>query len=189
VRYLTARYPSLLMLRDANGHTPLHCACEHDDYQGDENGAFSYAVVRLLCKAGGWRVVQMKAGKGSWVGLPPLHIFVRNKRAALDSPVSEAADCFRLLLRLCPPAAAIRDRNGRILADWVLDEYFCRLLLRAAPALRSRHREELYDINWEARRMAMFVAYKAYTANVEPTIFARLRFEDQTLLRYVVSYL
>ena len=66
---------------------------------------------------------------------------------------------------------------------------FGRLLLLADLALKSRHLQDFRALNWEARAQAMFLAYKARAASPEPTIFARLRFEDKTLLKCVVLFL
>ncbi len=194
VRYLTARFPSLLMQRDAHGFTPLHCTCGHvDDPSDDENCVFSCAVVRLLCEAGGRKLVQMKVqsrpGRNSSQGSLALHIFMSNDSLALDSPVSDLADCFRLLLRLYPEVTARGWGKLGLYGGGHTDRYFRRLLYRTAPVLPPRLVDPFRDGNWKPRKMAMFLAYKARTANVEPTVFSRLRFEDQTLLRHVVSFL
>jgi ankyrin repeat protein len=204
VRYLTARYPTLLMQRDANGYTPLHCACAFDAYVNDgrESCAFSYAVVRLLCEALGRELVEMKVQSPPGVdvdrvydGWSALCIFVSNGYVEMGSPVSEAADCFRLLLRACPEVPDFIDICNRVIFSWyevneTTDSYFARLVLgAAAPVTDPKFQGYCQYLNWKARKMAMFLAYKAHTANVEPTVFARLRFEDQTLLRHVVSFL
>ena len=106
-------------------------------------------------------------------------------RTDLTSP---AADAFRLLLRLYPEAAGIE--SGReaddletpyqVALQYNLPTYYRRLLLRAAPHLDPA---ELHRLNWEERRLAMYVA-SAVAARTPTSLFA-----SKDLLRHVVSFL
>jgi hypothetical protein len=62
-----------------------------------------------------------------------------------------------------------------------------RLLLRAAPALDP---PALGRLNYAARRVAMFLAFRALPATVHGLpMLARLRAENKDLVRRVVSFL
>jgi hypothetical protein len=118
----------------------------------------------------------------------PLHLAVEaiEKRRGNELPI------FRLLLRVYPEAANIKDRNGKTPYDiavkkgYNMNPQVPRLLLRAAPEQRPA---KLHELNWAARRMAMFLSFSAITKCPEPTIFAKLRFENRELLKLVVSFL
>jgi hypothetical protein len=45
------------------------------------------------------------------------------------------------------------------------------------------------DLNFEARREGMFLAFRALSTTLEPTIWTQLRYEDVDLLTHVMSYL
>jgi hypothetical protein len=104
--------------------------------------------------------------------------------------VSDEGDCFRLLLRLYPAAAGIKD--GRLASPYNLavrnnlSVYFLRLLLNADPTIDPVARSNL---NYVARREGMFLAFSALSTTLEPTVWAKLRDEYKDLLRHVISYL
>jgi hypothetical protein len=64
--------------------------------------------------------------------------------------------------------------------------YFIRLLLSADPTFDPARR---YNLNYEARRHGMFLAFRALSSNLEPILWAKLRFEDIYLLENVICYL
>ncbi len=99
----------------------------------------------------------------------------------------------RWLLRLYPEAAGIEGGMGaekktpyQLAVDRNLPEYYLRLLLRAAPTLDP---VELHRLNFEQRRMAMFLAFRATAATMEAPLLARLRGESKDLVYRVVSFL
>jgi hypothetical protein len=104
--------------------------------------------------------------------------------------LSEIGDCFRYLLRLYPAAVSIEDGHGDtpydIAVECQLDPYFLRLLLAVDPSLDPVKRQ---DLNFEARRQGMFLAYRALSSNEKPIIWANLRYEDTDLLKRVISFL
>jgi ankyrin repeat protein len=191
VRLLCARYPAMMLQRDASGYTPLHRSCLTG---GD------MASTRLLCEAGGREVASaailhptnaQHIGNG---GLP-LHILIDQHPSTLKTtPLSEAADAFRLLLRLYPEAAGIEGGLGantktpyRLAVEKGLPAYYRRLLLRAAPQLDPAG---LRRLNWAERRMAMFVAFAAVAKQATaPPLLTRLRVTDKQLVKHVVSFL
>jgi hypothetical protein len=124
----------------------------------------------------------------SYSGQLPLHLFI--KRFAYIEAVSDRGDTFRLLLQLYPAAAGIKDDHSQspydiaVSKNW--DLCFIRLLLRADPTIDPLRRQIL---NYTARRQGMFLAFRALSSNIEPIIWAKLRFEDIDLLSRVISYL
>jgi len=126
-------------------------------------------------------------------GRLPLHVLIYHHASTLKTtPLSEAADAFRLLLRLYPEAAGTVGGIGathkktpyQLAVREGLPTYYHRLLLRAAPDLDPA---ELRRLNWAERRMAMFVAF----AGVAKTrlLLVKLRMANMNLLEHVVSYL
>jgi hypothetical protein len=124
-------------------------------------------------------------------GWLPLHGMVgrHGYRLREASTVSPLADAFRLLLRLYPEAVSVelggdQHKFNSFQQASDLPIYHRRLLLRAAPNLDPA---ELRRLNWEERRIAMFLAYTALSAT--PPLLARLRYENKDLVKLVVSFL
>jgi hypothetical protein len=67
-----------------------------------------------------------------------------------------------------------------------LSVYFLHLLLIADPTVDPVQR---HNLNYAARREGMFLTFRALSPTVEPTIWAKLCFEDRDLLRRVITYL
>ena len=186
VRFLCSRYPAMIHQRNATGFTPLH----------DANSLYIPAM-QILCEVGGQGQVSapiahptnVHFGLNGWL---PLHILIfRQPDPLRDSLLSKAADCFRLLLRSYPEAAGIevgvqKRKPYQLAVDKNLPPYYLRLLLRAAPDLNPA---ELHRLNYAERRMAMFLAFKARTSNIDPPFLARLRFEKMDLVQHVMSFL
>jgi hypothetical protein len=59
-------------------------------------------------------------------------------------------------------------------------------LLSADPTIDPVER---HNLNFAARRDGMFLAFRALSTNVNPTIWAKIRYEDKDLLAHVISYL
>jgi hypothetical protein len=162
---------------------------------------YSTDIVLALCEAGGREVVgapvvyPANAGEDArrhsdgWL---PLHWMANNGYILQRTPlISPLADAFRLLLRLYPEAVSVKAGRSyykktpyHLAVDKGFSAYYLRLLLRAAPHLDPA---ELYRLNWEERRVAMFLAYAALSAT--PPLLARLRYENKDLVKLVVSFL
>jgi hypothetical protein len=67
-----------------------------------------------------------------------------------------------------------------------LSAYFLRLLLAADPTIDPVRR---HDLNFEARRQGIFLAYRALSSDTEPIIWTKLRLKGRDLLQQVISYL
>ena len=108
------------------------------------------------------------------------------------TPLSQKADIFRLFLRLYPAAASTKNAEGRTPYDLAesrfIDDYFLRLLLRADMSINP---QELYQLNYQERRMALFISSgKAVFGSTDKiTIWRKLCLENMDMLRQVMSYL
>ena len=190
VRFLCTRYPQMILQKDCLGKTPLH----------DVMISKSISTVYFLCEIGGKEQFkepiahpsQASYWRNGWL---PLHLFIHNLKVSLsESLISEEADCFRMLLRCYPEAVGIMGGVGarhnktpyQLAVDKKLPPYYLRLLLRAAPNLNPA---ELHRLNYEERRMAIFLAFSAVTSDVQTLLLARLRFEKKDLVKHVISFL
>jgi hypothetical protein len=192
VQYLCCRYPAMIQQKDKCGQMPVH----------DVSSTRNYKAMLVLYEAGGIEqfttsIDHPTDATYAFNGYLPLHRFVFFKSGYLRSSsdfVSEAAGMFRWLLHLHPEAAGIEGGVGaafkktpyQLAANNRLPKYYRRLLLRAAPALNPA---ELHRLNYEQRRMAMFLAFKATTATMEVPLLIRLRGESKDLVQRVVSFL
>eukprot|EP01035_Chromulina_nebulosa_P027352 gene27352-35973_t len=108
----------------------------------------------------------------------------------LISPLSEASDVLRFLLRHYPSMATARNSEGETLYDRIPAEtvlfYARRLLLMAGAS--SLYPGVLEEMNYSARKQALLLFYSSST---EPNIFTRIRHAagDMSLMRTVISYL
>ena len=199
IRYLCSRYPEFIHQRNNDGETPFLRAI-HNRYITSRG----MLALKILCEIdGGQELVRTPIilptttdGQNSANGWLPLHIFISSgvlKKPICCSPLSAEADFFRLLLRWYPEAAGVQSGSGastktpyQLAVRRGLDPYYLRLLLRAAPTLKPA---ELHRLNYKERRMAMFMAFRAITAEPTPLLLARLRFENKDLVKHVVSFL
>ena len=190
VRFLCSRYPAMMLQRDHEGDTPLHVAICNKNIP----------AVQILCEAGGQEQIRLPVAHPTdddcnWKGWLPLHFYANwNAGSLRGSPLSKAADCFRMLLRLHPEAAGIEGGVGvrytktpyQLAVDNNLPPYYLRLLLRAAPDL---HPAALHRLNYAERRMAMFLTFKAVTSTGGLTLLAKLLRDSSGTLHDIMSFL
>jgi hypothetical protein len=138
-----------------------------------------------------WTVVKDKCTSNIYSrhsGMLPLHLLI--ERYLPIAEVSEEGDCFRLFLRLYPASAGIKDDHSRSPYEMPVahrrSTYFIRLLLAADPTIDPVRR---HDLNFAARRQGMFLAFRALSSNVEPSIWSKIRLKGRDLLQHVISYL
>jgi hypothetical protein len=121
-------------------------------------------------------------------GMLPLRLLVKHN--PFTSNISVEADCFRYLLNLYPAAASIKDGADDspydIAVEKNLDSSFIRSLLSTDPTIKTEERREL---NYAARREAMFLVFRAMNSSHQPSIWVKFRFKKLDLLQHVVSYL
>jgi ankyrin repeat protein len=184
VQYLCDQCPALIHLKNIEGNTALHILLTR-------RARFLFKCVKILCNKD-WTVVRDKCTPSGITeqhsGMLPLH-YLLDYRPSI-SEVSEEGDCFRLLLRLYPAAAGIKDGHSRSPYDMAvsndLSAYFLRLLLAADPDIEPVRR---HDLNFAARRQGMFLAFRAISSVLEPSIWSKMRLKGRDLLQHVVSYL
>jgi ankyrin repeat protein len=192
VRFLCSRYPAMVMQRNYNGQLPCHMLSTSENYR----------ATPALFEAGG--IEQFKTPIAHPTdptnilnGYLPLHCFILSHltyHGPFPLATSETADMLRLLLRLYPEAAGVhggcnsfKKTPYKMAVDRKLPDFFLRLLLRASPTLNPA---ELHRLNYEERRVAMFLAFKATSVNRQaPFLLARLRGGNEDLIRHVVSFL
>jgi hypothetical protein len=184
VQYVCDQCPALLYREDSNGYTPLHDILSIDC-------RFNFECVEILCNVDATVVRDICTPSDitdDFSGQLPLHILLYSTPKMLE--VSVEGDCFRLLLRLYPAAAGIEDNHSRspyfLAITNNLSTYFIRMLLSADPTIDPVRR---HDLNFEARRQGMFLAFSALSSNVESTIWAKMRLKGRDLLEHVISYL
>jgi hypothetical protein len=118
----------------------------------------------------------------------PLHFLL--KYSFFPSNISVEADCFRYLLNLYPDAAGIKDDQDGSPYDWAIlnhiNVYFIRLLLNADRTIDLDRRGNL---NYAARRDAMFLSFRTLSSNHEPSIWIKLRFKKLDLFKNIFSYI
>ena len=190
VNYLCFTYPSLMLQKDGHGRIPLHVAITKKNI----------IATRIMCEMGEKELFKLSIDFPNDTNYPingwlPLHLLIHcNTEALCDSLLSMEANCFRLMLRSYPEAAGIVGGIGdyynttpyQLSVDNDLPLYYLRLLLRAVPNLNPT---ELYRLNYEERRMALFLAFRARTSNIDPPFLTRLRFTKLDLLKHVISFL
>jgi hypothetical protein len=186
VEYLCEHFPSFIHQKNEDGGTPLLqyittlvirkkpdmkpiiCLCHSDE-----------TVVRDICTPS----IDNKHFEQL-----PLHLLM--EYAPPSSELSDEKDCFCLFLRLYPASAGIKDGHLISLYDLAvlrnLSVCFIRLLLNADPTIDPVKR---HNMNFAARRNGMFLAFRALSGNLKPTIWAKIRYEGKDLLPRVISYL
>jgi hypothetical protein len=184
LKYLCDQCPALIHLKDNQGDTALHNLFKSQEMYISE-------CLRIFCDIDA-TVVKDKCTPSDITsrcsGMLPLHLLI--ERHSSIAEVSDEGDCFRLLLSLYPAAAGIKDDHSRSPYDMAilnnLSAYFLRLLLAADPTIDPVRR---HDLNFAARRQGMFLAFRALSSDVEPTIWSKMRLKGRDLLQHVISYL
>jgi hypothetical protein len=193
VRYLYDRYPAAIKTPSGeDGWYPLHYAADLGSYEVLTLVHSLYPDAISIATTDGCQNL-------------PLHILMTVRE--FESPLSAEADMLRYLLRHYPAAVTIPagpdddDMNVYQLAvENARPDFVRRLLLRAAPELDP---DELHRLNYEERRMALFLAHCAISKNDDHSsssstnggcsFILRLRALAQgdkgELLREIVSFL
>jgi ankyrin repeat protein len=184
VEYLCKLCPAFVHMKSRQGNTPLHLALGNF-------GELNIEVVKILCDSDESGVRDKCTPTditSSWSQRLALHLLIRYNLPRTE--VSDEGDCFRLFLLLNPASTGVKDGYLETLYDLAVSEglsvYFIRLLLNADPSIDPVQRRNL---NYVARRERMFLAFRALYSSVEPTIWAKLRYEHRDLLQRVISYL
>lgn len=183
VKFINREYPNLFHESNIRGYTPLHSALSEVNLKGAI--ALYQADVTVVKD----RVIYSNITSSRHLFLP-LHILISEHNADYVLPLSNLANHMRLLIKLYPEAAGIKDGAGLTPYDLAVDQefspYFQRLLLQADPTINPN---ELHRLNYNERRLAMFLAFRAVVAVPKLTIWGQLRMADKNLLRHVISFL
>jgi hypothetical protein len=186
VQYVCAQCPALIALTDNDGFTAFHELLTKQRFQ-----VFNLDCIKMLCNADE-TVVRQKCTPLHFdtyvMGQLALHRFICSRFEIPE--VSDEGDCLRLLLYLYPAAAGIKDHLNRSPYDMAvsnnLSTYFIRLLLRADPTINPGR---LCDLNFAARREGIFLAFRALSSDLQPTIWKKLHLKGSDLIQCVLSYL
>jgi hypothetical protein len=191
LRSICRAHPEMLHQRDKAGMIPLHIVFLNCNM----GSKLDYDIIRIMCEADS-SIIATKIESPQFDGqntdadfafegcdgYSPLKFLVIEFS---DDIVPSHLRTLKMLLRLCPEAVQTLDvQDHSHLKEQ--NPIYRRLILNAYP---SADLDEYHRLNWEARRMAMFLSYRAVSRNPQPTIFSRLRFENKDLVRKVVSFL
>jgi hypothetical protein len=193
VEYLCKHCPSLIHQKNVHGITPFHHI-----FTFNSGHLFDMKSITRICDVDDSVVkcavndVSLNNANRPEQGQLPLHLLIANNPPQTE--LSDEGDCFRLFLRIYPASAGIRDSNflnPYRMADPYgskkqLSVYFRRLLLAADPTIHPMKRR---DLNYEARKDGLFLAFAALSVDREPTIWSKLRHKGNDLLARVLAYL
>jgi hypothetical protein len=178
VQYLCDRFPFFINIKNDDDMTPLQYCIENQ---------INLSTITIMCQADE-TVLSEVCTNSDYDGMLPLHLILH--ACHLESCVSVRADVFRYVLSLHPAAVGVRDSQDRNTYDLAEEEdvniYFMRLLLNVDRTIAPERR---LDLNYEARRDALFLSFRALSTNREPIIWVKLRHESRDLLRHTMSYL
>lgn len=182
VQYLCKICPELLHMRNADGMTPFISFLI---------GPVNLEIIKIMCEADGTVVRERCISTGYYNNYFPLEILIRN--ADVDDRTCDIltfGECYRYLLNLYPAALSIEERDLNCVVDDLHkiaenrqeSQNSIRLLLNFESPKRR-------DLNYAARKEGMFLAFRALTSDVNPSLWVKLRHENRDLLIHTVSYL
>jgi hypothetical protein len=180
VQYLCERYPNFLHMTSSTNTTPF-IAFMFDN-------VLDLDTMKIMCKADETIVSEeyiSDEADDEGDRMLPLGLLSSHNSFSLEGSVSTS--CFRFLLHLYP--AALSAQNQRLytqIEESEKPDFIVRLVLNAN---RSLSPERARDLNYEARKKGMFLAFRAVTNDGEPTIWIKLRHESKDLLMHTISYL
>ena len=179
-----SKFPELGQQLNSQGLTPLH------HYMIYKTNNLSLHLVKILIGSDP-QVVKIPTGHQHSKQLP-IHLLIFYSHDPFKT-VSIKADIFRLFLKLFPAAANIKDATGLtpydIAAIFRFDSYFLRLLLRAEMSMNP---QELYRLNYQARRMALFISSGIAVfggSTMKADIWRKLWMKHKEILKHVVAFL
>mmetsp|Transcript_15635 Transcript_15635/g.34552 ORF Transcript_15635/g.34552 Transcript_15635/m.34552 type:complete len:547 (-) Transcript_15635:159-1799(-) len=172
VNFICENYPSAVGLVNVEGRNAMHFAAEGDNLSLLQT-IYSSSPETLKCK--------------DLEGKLPLHVFCEMHHDPIHEMEAEAA-CLRYLLKMYPESVKVVDKLGMTPLDHAIEEniFMRRLLLTVDP---SQSLQEIRSLNYDAKRMGIFLAFAAINAYGIPNIFCNLRTADHHLLQYALSYL
>jgi len=119
----------------------------------------------------------------------PIHLLLMN-RTAINCNLEDSMEFLRHMIHHYPQCVGIYDTYGHTAYSLAVNYHYPdivkRLLLRAMPWLGP---QVLSDLNYNARRLAMFLGYCSITEEGQQSIWHLLRERDLTIFKHAVSYL
>jgi hypothetical protein len=177
VQYLCERYPKLIQMTNSSNMTPfIDFLCNSD---------LDLDTMKIMCKADETIVSEeyvSNEADDEDDRMLPLGLLCDTNN--LHSKV--ATSCFCFLLHLYPAALSAQDQRLYTQIEDSEDDFIIRLVLNAD---RSLSPERARDLNYDARKEGIFLAFGAVTNDGEPTIWIKLRHESKDLLMHTISYL
>jgi hypothetical protein len=179
VQFLVQQHPKCASLFSPNGWLPLHlsvtCNCPLD-------------ITRLVYDAYPQAVSTSTTIEDGYGGELPINVLMREEDFESENDLS--LNTLRFLIDKYPESVGIPNVYGDTAYSISADkpDFVKRLILRAKPDLNP---QEHADLNYAARRMALFLGFIANTGAMtgEPSIWIKLREHDLNLFKRVVSYL
>lgn len=174
VKYLVEAHPACVLYGNFKGYLPLHTAV---------SSGYNINIIKTLHYAYPEAIRTFSTD-----GKLPLHVFAieDHDHVALENDVS--TNILRFLLKSYPEAVNIPDANGNTVYSLCRQDnkFYRRLILRSMPSLNYN---EYIELNYQSRRLAMFLSFAAINANGIPNIWCKLRENDMKLLQLAVSFL
>ena len=174
-KWVCSKYPQSLQVPDSSNCLALHDAAFDGNY---EQATLVWATYP--------EAIAMQDSRGRL----PIHDLC--EETGFDSELCPRTELLRFLIRHHPTSVSVLTNAGKtaysLLCSTSPDATFVhRILLRVYPDLDMAAYRRL---NYEARRMALFLAFSAVTSGMhEQNLLRRLTFQNMELLKEVVSYL
>jgi hypothetical protein len=178
IKYIMTIFPEQVTMGNNDGIFPIHWAlAKYDNYKFD-----AFELVKLIYNIypeGLWKKTINHHRR-------PIHwLEIGTKRSHLEN-----LRLIEFLTKDFPQSIDIPDPiDGVTIFDkWrVVSVDMHRLLTRIG---RVNHQQEFRDLNFQARRMAMFLAFVGVSDDVEMNIWRKLKLKNTgELLRYTIAFL
>ena len=166
---------------------------DDDDDNNDLNGFLTlhfalrdklYAQAKLI-----WTTYPDAITTQSNNGNLPIHVLCRF--GEFDSELGVSTEILRLFVKHHPSGVSVRNSAGDtayslLCASHPNDTFLHRIVLRVNPDLDSVAYRRL---NYEARRMAIFLLFSAVSMDMEQNVLRQLKSLSMEMVRVVISYL
>eukprot|EP01041_Mallomonas_annulata_P006394 gene6394-12932_t len=192
LEYLLQMYPESTCVLNHRGCTPLHMAMNIDIVELQLEAVTSMIKAYPLCVSIPdftgqlpLTIAELTADNDT-----PLHCFIRRQNISQVTP--NIIQSLRFLIQIYPEALHMRNNTNDTPYDMIdntlVHTEIIRIILISAPLLHAR---ELYQLNYNERRMALFLFFTAISEDLQCTIFSMLRRSrgGECLMRRVVEYI
>ena len=188
------KYPELLFKKNGHGRIPLHELMSYLSIFEDKPVLLN--VIKVMCEVNR-EICELPTENDTDVsiwdnGYFALHYLVSYICDPDFGHEPMVLDVLKLLLLIYPAAVDIPADNGEtpylmLVSNKNVNPLFLRLLLRSHPTL---DRQRLYQLNYNERRMALFLTRKAVCKDyLTKNIWKELWYANKEILKLVVSFL